>query len=430
MATFKHAEVVEVRAWGRRVGAAAFDPKRKAVAFEYAPQWVRGGIQLAPLTLPLARADRPFIFPDLEPTAFRGLPGLLADALPDRFGNQLIDAWMAQKGHRAADVTVLDRLAYMGKRAMGALEFHPARSIGAGGATPLAMAALVDTARRALEGRLDPGGKAADALRRVVAVGTSAGGARAKAVLGISEDRQQIVSGQFDLPPGFQHWLLKFDGMGPDEALGDSQQYGRIEFAYARMARQAGIEMTECSLLEEGGRAHFMTRRFDRIGNQRIHVQSLCALAHLSFNLAGTHAYESLFQTARALGLGDGAMNQLFRRMAFNFAAANHDDHTRNFAFLLPEHGAWQLAPAFDVTYAYRADSPWVSQHQMSVGGKFTAVNAADLLDLAERFAIPGCRSALSEICEAVRAWPEFADQAGVSLEARRQIGEDHSDLR
>ena len=426
MPAFRHASVIEVRAWGRRVGAAAFDPRRKAVAFEYAPEWIRSGIELSPLQMPLARANAPFLFDDLEPSAFKGLPGLLADALPDRFGNQLVDAWMASRGYRADEVTVLDRLAYMGRRGMGALEFKPERAIGAGAATPLEIAGLVEAARQAVEGRLDTASSAAEALRRVIAVGTSAGGARAKAVLGISTDRRRIVSGQFELPDGFEHWLLKFDGMGRDDALGDSQQYGRIEYAYHRMASAAGVTLMPSELLEESGRAHFMTRRFDRIGNRRVHVQSLCALAHLSFNLAGTHAYESLFLVARALGLDDESMRQLFLRMAFNIAAANHDAHTRNFAFLLPEDGTWQLAPAYGVTFAFRAGSPWVNQHQMSVNGRFSAIGADDLMAVADRFSIPGARAALRAVDASVHDWPTHAREAGVGSRATEAIASRH----
>jgi serine/threonine-protein kinase HipA len=426
MPAFKHVEVIEALAWGQQVGAAAFDSRRNAVAFEYAADWVARGIELAPLRMPLASARAPFIFPDLDPSAFKGLPGLLADALPDRFGNQVIDAWMAQKGYRPQDVSVLDRLAYVGRRAIGALEFRPARNIGAGAASALEMTALVAAARNAIEGRIDQSAKAADALRRVIAVGTSAGGARAKAVLGISLDRTRIVSGQRELPPGYEHWLLKFDGIGKDDSLGASQQYGRIEYAYHLMARQAGIAMMDCELLRENDRAHFMTRRFDRIGDERVHVQSLCALAHLSYNLSGTHAYESLFLAAQELGLGDETMTQLFRRMAFNIAAANHDDHTKNFAFLLRQGGRWELAPAYDVTFAFRSGSPWVSRHQMSVNGRFEGISAGDLRAVSARFSIAGVAQALREINAAVAAWPEFAASAGVTREAIDEVRRHH----
>jgi serine/threonine-protein kinase HipA len=354
-------------------------------------------------------------FPDLEPAAFKGLPGLLADALPDKFGNQLIDAWMERRGYRSEEVTVLDRLAYMGERTMGALTFKPTISAGVRKKdTMLEIGSLVDAARRAVQGTLTSDKKASESLKRVISVGTSAGGARAKAVLAINQDRSRVLSGQFDAPDGFDHWLLKFDGMGKDEALGDSQQYGRIEYAYSKMARAAGITMTECDLLEESGRAHFMTRRFDRIGNERVHVQSFCAMTHRSFNYTGVHSYESLLQTALDLGLDDRVLRQIFLRMAFNVAAANHDDHTKNFAFLLPRDGRWALSPAFDVTFAYSETGQWTNQHQMSVNGKFRDIGTKDLLAVADQYSIPGAKAAIASVSDAVANWGRFASDAGV----------------
>jgi serine/threonine-protein kinase HipA len=422
MATMKHVDAIRVLAWGETIGAAAFDPSLKGVVFEYADNWRSRQIELAPLTMPID-GRRLYRFPDLDPSAFKGLPGLLADALPDKFGNQLIDAWMQRRGYRPEDVSVLDRLAYMGERTMGALTFKP--SINAGVRkkdTVLEIGGLVDAARRAVKGTLTSDKKASESLKRVISVGTSAGGARAKAVLAISRDRTQVLSGQFDAPEGFDHWLLKFDGMGKDDALGDSQQYGRIEYAYSKMARAAGITMTECDLLEESGRAHFMTRRFDRIGNERVHVQSFCALTHRSFNFTGVHSYESLMQTAVDLDLDDTTLLEIFRRMAFNVAAANHDDHTKNFAFLLPRAGQWSLSPAFDVTFAYSETGQWTSQHQMSVNGKFRGIEKSDLLAVAELYSIPGAKSALQEIDDAIGRWSSFAVDAGVDTWTAGQI--------
>ena len=260
----------------------------------------------------------------------------------------------------------------------------------------------------------------------MISVGTSAGGARAKAVLGWNPETGDLVAGQFDLPAGYQHWLLKFDGMGRDQQLGPSQQYGRIEYAYHRMAVLAGIDMQPCRLHHEGGRAHFMTRRFDREGDTKLHVQSLCALQHMSYNLTRTHAYESLFLTARALGLGDAAMTQLFARMAFNVAARNQDDHTRNFAFLMREGGPWELAPAFDVTFAMDLGNQWLQAHQMSVAGKFEDIQRADLLTVADRFSIPGTAAAFARINEALAAWPVLAEDAGIAPAEAARIGALH----
>lgn len=422
MAILKHIDSIRVLAWGETIGAAAFDPQLRGVVFEYADAWRSQNVELAPLAMPLG-GPRLYRFPDLEPAAFKGLPGLLADALPDKFGNQLIDAWMQHRGYRPENVTVLDRLAYMGERAMGALTFKPTINAGVRKKdTVLEISSLVDAARRAVQGALTSDKKASEALKRVISVGTSAGGARAKAVLAISRDRSRVLSGQFDAPAGFDHWLLKFDGMGKDEALGDSQQYGRIEWAYSRMARAAGITMSECELFEECGRAHFMTRRFDRIGNERVHIQSFCAMTHRSFNYTGVHSYESLLQAALDLGLDDTALREIFLRMAFNVAAANHDDHTKNFAFLLPRGGRWSLSPAFDVTFAYSENGQWANQHQMSVNGKFRDIGSKDLLAVAEQYSIPGAKPALQAVAEALACWGTFASDAGVSKAAADRI--------
>lgn len=420
MADFRHVEVIEVLAWGQRVGAVAAGPDRRAYLFEYDPAWWRSGIELAPLMMPMGRkqpasaSERIFSFPALAGGTFHGLPGLLSDSLPDKFGNQLIDAWMATHGYQPAQITVLDRLAYMNKRAMGALEFRPARGGHAASTAPIQLSRLVEQARLAFHGTLDESDATATALNQLISVGTSAGGARPKAVLGWNPATGELVSGQFELPVGFEHWLLKFDGVGKDETLGPSQQYGRIEYAYSKLAGLAGVRMSACRLLEEGGRAHFMTRRFDRSGNDRIHVQSLCALRHMDYDLSQVHAYESLFLAARELGLGDADLTQLFVRMAFNVGARNQDDHTKNFAFVLPQGGAWALAPAYDVTFAMDPRNKWMKAHQMSVAGKFEGITRADLLEVASRFSIAGTAAAIDAVNAALEAWPALAAQAGV----------------
>ena len=434
MAMFRHVEVIETWLWGRRVGAVAWDPNRRTHVFEYDPDWWRGGVQLAPIMMPVdpgnpAPASRRFLFPALDEATFRQLPGLLSDALPDHFGNQLIDAWMATHGYSPAQVTTLDRLAYMNKRGMGALEFRPARGGQTASSTPIQMARLVEQARRAFQGQLEESDEDAKALNQLISVGTSAGGARAKAVLGWNPHTDEMVAGQFDLADGFEHWLLKFDGMGHDQQLGPSQHYGRIEYAYHRMAARAGIDMQPCRLHHEGGRAHFMTRRFDREGPRKHHVQSLCALQHMNYNFTRTHAYESLFLTARALGLGDAELTQLFARMAFNVAARNQDDHTRNFAFLLREGGSWELAPAYDVTFAMDPGNKWLSAHQMSVAGKFEGIGRTDLLQVADRFSIAGTGNAFAQVNEALAAWPEFAAEAGLAQPEIARIAGLHQPL-
>ncbi len=419
---YKPVEVVEVRVWGRRVGAVALDPNLGYYAFEYDPAFVKEGIELAPLTMPLVRAAEPFVFTDLPEQTYKRLPALLADALPDDFGNALIDAWMAKQGVDRERITALDRLAYMNKRGTGALEFKPPRGPRARSSTAIELAGLVEEARRAVHGELGEDDLAEAALAQLIKVGTSAGGARAKAVVAWNPKTNEIRAGQFDVDEGFEHWLLKFDGMGKDNELGGSRDFGRIEYAYYKMAGAAGIAMSPCRLLEEGGRAHFMTKRFDRDGNRKHHMLTLCAMAHLDYRQKATHDYSQLFQTIDKLDLGYAAKEEVFRRMAFNVMAANCDDHTKNFSFLLPEGGAWTLAPAYDVTHAHEPTGEWTYQHLMSVNGKFARVTRKDMLAVADRFGVGTAAKVLNQVAEAVRAWPDFAVAAHVSREEIKRI--------
>ena len=414
--------LIEVHIWGHLVGAIARDPQRGAYAFQYAEPWRKRGVELAPRMMPTTNRESTFIFPGIDPVAFHGLPGLIADALPDHFGNQLIDAWMAQRGIDKDQVTELDRLAYIGKRGMGALEFRPARGSHTESAAPLKMQSLVEEARRALHGNLNHTEDTAAAFANIMRVGTSAGGARAKAVVAWNPATGEIRSGQFDVDTGFEHWLLKFDGTGKDFELGSGQDYGRIEYAYSLMAKTAGIVMSDCRLYEENGRAHFMTRRFDRVGNAKVHMQSLAAMVHMSHEQRRTHAYESLFLTINKLGLGSTAMTQAFLRMAFNVAAKNHDDHTKNFGFLLPEGGEWALAPAFDVTFAYNPKGEWTREHLMSVNKKFDGITRDDLMTVASRFSIPGAKAAIDAVNSAVAGWSGHAESAGLSASGSAEL--------
>lgn len=408
----KHVEVIEVRIWNQRVGAVAQDPHRGAYVFEYARGWRRTGVELAPLMMPLTGGPPVLTFPNLDPDAFHRLPGLLADALPDDFGNKLIDGWMATRGIEPTQVSTLDRLAYMGRRGMGALEFKPTRGSTSESAEPIQMRDLVDQARRAVRGDLSNDREALAALASIIRVGTSAGGARAKAVVAWNPESNELRSGQFDAEPGFEHWLLKFDGMGEDKELGKSQCYGRREYAYYLMATAAGIHMSPSRLMKENGRAHFMTKRFDRDGNKKHHVQTLSALMHMSHKQRQTHAYESLFMAAKQMGLGEADLEQLFLRTVFNVAGKNHDDHTKNFAFLMREGGPWELAPAYDVTHAYNPHGEWTQHHLMSVNGKFDDIQAEDLKHLAARFNIRNPAGLIDQVNASIARWAEFADQA------------------
>ena len=417
-------QVIEVRIWNTLVGAVASDPTLGCYAFEYDPGWRRGGIELSPREMPTTGRDAVFAFPALG-ESFKRLPGLLADALPDDFGNGLIDAWMATHGVDKNDVTALDRLAYMGKRGMGALEFRPSTGASKESAKPLQMKSLVETARKVVQGDFGDDKHAQAALANIIKVGTSAGGARAKAVIAWNPRTEEIRSGQFDVAPGFEHWLLKFDGVGKDLELGTSADYGRIEFAYSRMATAAGITLSPCRLFEENGRAHFMTRRFDRDDNQKHHIQSLCAMAHLDYKQRATHAYEQFFILVSELGLGDQALAQAFRRMAFNVMARNCDDHTKNFSFRLQQGGRWELAPAYDITHAHNPKGEWTSQHLMSVNGKFDDIGREDLLKVADRFGVARANALLAEVKAAVENWTAFAAEAKLGPSTIDKVGKD-----
>lgn len=418
MATFKPVDAVIVEIWGRKVGAVALDPGSNFYAFEYAPEFVRSGIELSPLQMPLAEASEPFIFPGLPKETYQRLPAMLADALPDKFGNALITAWMADKGVSETSITPLDRLAYMGQRSMGALTFKPNRGPSKIMPTALQMAKLVKEARSVIHGDFKSGDHTGELLRQIIQVGTSAGGARAKAAIAWHPLTHEVKTGQFDIEDGFEAWLLKFDGIGTDAQLGKGTHFGRVEYAYSLMARQAGISMSECRLLEEENRAHFMTRRFDRSGNQRHHMQTLCAMAHLDFNQIGVHSYNQLFQTIVRLDLGRAALEETLRRMIFNVLAANRDDHSKNFSFLLKEGGRWELAPAYDLTFAYNPDNKWLRHHLISVNGKFDQITEQDFREVADRYELLGiCKDLIKQIHEAVSMWPRFANQAGVPQE-------------
>lgn len=415
---YEHVQVLRVRAWGRDVGALAAG--RRGHTFEYEPTWVRTGIELAPLLMGTRERTRVFRFPHLDELTFYGLPPMLADAVPDRFGNALINATLAREGVDARDVSALDRLAYVGERAMGALTFHP-ESHPRIRATAIEMNELVTAARLALQGNLNDDILRTGAMQELIAVGTSAGGAHAKAVLAWNRATGQMRAGNVDVPDGFEQWLLKFDGLDQD-GLGASRQDGRVEYAYHLMAVDAGVEMSACELLEEGERAHFITRRFDRpgTGGDRLHAQTLCALAGMDFNQLDTHDYASLFTTMRALGIAD--TEQALRRVAFNVLAANVDDHTKNIAFLMGADGTWQLAPAYDLTFTHDPAGRYTNRHLMSVNGHFEDVTVADLLVLADRFEVPGARRVIAEVSDAVGRWPEHASRAGVSRARIEQI--------
>lgn len=424
---YRPVDLIEVRAWGATVGGVSIDPGLGYYVFEYDPKWQARGIELAPLTMPVSQSLH--VFPLLPEATYKRLPAMLADALPDDFGNALIDAWMAREGVPKSAITPLDRLAYLGARGMGALEFRPTRGPRHRKATAVAISRLVVSARNALSGKFDGDRETEAAITNLIQVGTSAGGARAKAVIAWNPQTHEIRSGQLPADPGFDYWLLKLDGVGKDHELGTGGFYGRIEYAYYLMAKAAGIEMFESRLLEENDRAHFMTRRFDRQNGSKQHIQTLCAMQHLDFKQRGTHDYNQYFQAITALRLPETALEEGFRRMVFNVLAANCDDHTKNLSFLMDESGKWQLAPAYDVTHAYNPKGEWTYQHLMSVNGKFQDITRADLEAVGDRFLIPGYRRIIKSVSEAVGRWPEFAGAAGLPPAEIQRVREDFPDV-
>lgn len=412
---YKHVARVDVHLWGQHIGAVALDPKFGYYVFAYTPEFASRGIELSPLQMPTSTGG-PFIFTDLPEATYKRLPAMLSDALPDDFGNALINRYMADQGIAPNDVTALDRLAYMGNRAMGAITFKPARGPVKHTPTSIKLGALVEEARRAVSGDISDDEHTNAALRSIIDVGTSAGGARAKAVVALHPDTNEIRSGQLDAPEGFEHWLLKFDGMGKDNELGSSEAYGRIEYAYHLMARAAGISMTDCRLLKENGRAHFMTKRFDREGTStRHHMQTLCAMAHVDYKKKGTNAYSQLFTTIKLLQLPYEAMEEAFRRMVFNVMARNCDDHTKNFSFLLRQGSSvWELSPAYDVTFAHNPNGEWTHQHLMSVNGRFKDFQVDDLMAEASRFGVGTAAKVVDQVRSAVQDWRSYAQEAEI----------------
>ncbi len=404
--------------WDKLVGAILWDEAREVASFEMDAAFVRQGIDIAPLTMPLQSASKGaiFQFPALPKETYQGLPGLLADALPDRFGGQLIDIWLASQGRARNSMNPVERLCYQGNRGMGALEFAPAIKQEKDTTKNLEISNLVALSKKALEQKSELNTALsqteAEALMDIVKVGTSAGGARAKAVIAYNPVTKEVRSGQLLAPEGFEHWLIKFDGV-TNEQLSDPKGYGRIEYAYYKMATACGINMTESKLLEEGGRAHFMTKRFDRLpNNQKLHMQTLCGLCHYDYNNPNAYAYEQAFQAMRELRLPYTDAEQLYLRMVFNVIARNQDDHTKNISFLMDTSGKWTLSPAYDVTYAYNPENKWIARHQMSVNGKRESIDQSDLLNIAKQMNIKKPKDIIGLVIETVKNWKHFAQEA------------------
>lgn len=419
--------LANINLWGHRAATVLWNESTQTAVLEYDTSFERSGLELSPIHMPL-QGKHTYSFTSLSRDTFMGLPGLLADALPDAYGKALLDRWLASIGRTFANP--VERLCYQGKRSMGALEFEPAQDAFLEQSSSIEIDSLVQVAREALDAKsqlsdnLDADRK--EALLNIIKVGTSAGGQRAKAVIAYNEKTGEVRSGQVDAPAGFTQWLLKLDGV-TNQKLGDPKHYGRIEYAYYRMALRAGIEMMPSRLLEENGRVHFMTRRFDRTDdNQKLHMQTLCGLAHFDYKLLRAYSYEQAFQIMRRLRLPYSQAEEMFRRMVFNVVARNQDDHTKNISFLMTHDGTWRLSPAYDMSWAYNPEGEWTSQHQMSINDKWTDITRANLMAVATSMNIKHPEEVIERVQDAVSTWPQIASEVGIPADIIRTIGQTH----
>ncbi|BDA77631.1 toxin HipA [Leptospira kobayashii] len=419
---------VAVNLWGERIGGLVWDKNRGLALFEYDPDFIRSRrYEISPLMLPLS--SRIFQYPELKNTkTFKGLPGVIADSLPEKFGNRLLDAYLAKHGRKLEDMNPLERLCYVGTRGMGALEYEPdleTRKLNK--PIPIQVSDLVEVAKAVLNERISANTSLVDeGIDSLITVGTSAGGAKAKAIIAINNKTKDVLSGQTNVPKGYEHWLIKFDEMENEEHA-TSTQIGRIEFAYSEMAYESGINMMECRLLKDGKKAHFMTKRFDRVnGNDKVHVLTFAGMVHADRDPPGSYGYERLFQTIRDLGLGQDTLTEMYRRMVFNICSRNQDDHTKNHAFLMFGDGNWQLSPAYDICFSYKPGNQFIEQHQMSCNGKREHFTLDDLLEAAKFADIKRPRTIIKAVEETVSKWPDFAEKAGIREKNAAQIGNLH----
>lgn len=436
----KKIDTAIVSLWGENVGAVSWFEAQGYAFFEYTQSFLKKKIDISPIhmawddAMSVGHGGRVYSFPALNKTTFLGLPGLLADMLPDKFGNAVIDAWLARNGRAAESFSPIERLCYTGRRGMGALEFTPPVNHNLDAVVPVEVKELVLLAQEIMNVRsgLDVSFSSTEkenneAMLDILRVGSSVGGARPKALIALNE-HDKVISGQGEVPAGFQCWLLKFDGINDREpgALSGAKGYGRIEYAYSLMAKEAGIVMPECRLFEENGRAHFLVKRFDRVNNQKIHMQSLCGLAHFDFNQAGAYSYEQAFGVMRKLRMDKAEAEQQFRRMVFNVIARNQDDHTKNIAFLMGRDGRWRLSPAFDITYSHNPTGKWTGSHQMSINGKRDNFTMEDFIVVGRSIGLPNPKHVVEEIVDVVSGWSTFAQTAKVDRDTANGIAGTH----
>ena len=408
-------DVAQVRMFDRTVGYVSWNPQYGVARFEYDADFVKSGIQPSPILMP-TREGRIYSFGELNRETFKGLPGMLADSLPDTYGRALFNKWLALTGRTTGNA--VESLCFMGKRCMGALEFEPAIEGTFNAEQKIEIDSLVSVAREALTEKdsflTNLSGDGRNAIAEILRLGTSAGGQRAKAIIAYNKNTGEVRSGQVEAPAGFDYYLIKLDGVSATAGFKETGNYGRLEYSFAKLVRACGIDMAECSLIEESGRAHFITKRFDRINGEKIHMQTLCGIAHYDYRLLRGYSYEQAFNVMRGLKLSYQEAQEMFRRVVFNVVVRNQDDHTKNISFLMDKQGKWRLSPAYDMGYAYNPNGAWTSAHQMSVNGKFDGITRADLLELASRNSIRNATQIIEEVCDTCAGWSLIAKECDV----------------
>lgn len=419
---------VEVFLWGKRIGILYQNENSLYADFEYDRDFQKSGIELSPFKMPLG--GRVYSFPELgRSEAFHGLPGLVADSLPDKFGNAVINSWLARTGRSPEKFTALDRLCYTGKRGMGALEYQPASDLVRTGTDLIDLTEMTKLASDVLANRTNQSLTSDDVSKmQLLEIGSSAGGARAKAIIAWNEKTGEIRSGQINAGDGFEYWLIKFDGVknNGDHELADPNQYTLIEYAYYLMAKDLGIEMSECRVIKKDGLNHFMTKRFDRINGEKVHMQTLAALCHFDYNYPNICSYEEYALRARQLGITKKETEQIYKRMVYNVIGVNCDDHVKNFSFMMNKAGKWSITPAYDLTYSYNPLNRWISQHQMSVNGKSSDITDEDMMETGKKMGLSSvfCRDAIGKTRSVINNWMHYAEKSGLSEERANEVNE------
>ena len=408
-------DVAIVKMFGNPIGVFRWDSRYDIVQFEYNKDFIGQGLEPSPLMMPV-QSGRTYSFGDIGRETFKGLPGLLADSLPDTYGRALFDRWLTLTGRTSSNI--VETLCFLGKRCMGALEFEPAIDVDYNLDSKIAIDSLVEVAREALLNKENFGVNINDdkkaAIAEILQLGTSAGGQRAKAIIAYNKTTGEVRSGQTDVPDGFDYYIIKLDGVSATTGFRETENYGRLEYSCYKLVKACGIDMSECSLIEENGRAHFLTKRFDRENGKKVHMQTLCGIAHYDYRLHRAYSYEQAFNVMRALKLPYSQAQEMFRRMVFNVIVRNQDDHTKNISFLMGEDGVWRLSPAYDMGYSYNPNGGWTATHQMSINGKFDDITRKDLLECGAKNNIKNASLIIDEVCEIASQWPIMAKECDV----------------